>query len=140
MRQSAGSRTPELYEGLLQSIDKHFDTQAEQKSLADWAVNLPVILDGRPFTFDKHEYLDRALYSDPHPDVTHIKATQMGLSTLGMLQAIYGARYRGFKGILYLFPLAGLMFWIFPGAELARLFKIIRTRWADGSRIPIQLV
>jgi len=28
----------------------------------------------------------------------------MGLSTLGMLQAVYGARYRGFKGILYLFP------------------------------------
>jgi len=28
----------------------------------------------------------------------------MGLSTLGMLRAIYGARYRDFKGILYLFP------------------------------------
>ena len=53
MRQSEGSRTPELYEGLLQSIDQHFDTQAAQKSLADWAVNLPVILDGKPFTFDK---------------------------------------------------------------------------------------
>ena len=92
-----------LFDQLLSSIDQQFDTEDAPESIGDWAVNLPVILDGKPFTFDKHEYLIEA-YNNPHPDVTHIKATQMGLSTLGMLQAVYGARYRGFKGILYLFP------------------------------------
>ena len=64
---------------------------------------MPVILDGKPFTFDKHEYLIEP-YQDDHPHVVEIKAAQMGLSTKGMLRAIYGARYRGFVGILYLFP------------------------------------
>jgi len=33
-----------------------------------------------------------------------MKAAQLGLTSLAMLRSIYGARYRGFKGILYLFP------------------------------------
>ena len=71
--------------------------------LGDWAVSLPVILDGKPFTFERHEYLIEP-YADDHPDQTFMKATQLGLTSLGMLRSIYGARYRGFKGILYLFP------------------------------------
>jgi len=71
--------------------------------LGEWAQSLPVILDGKPFTFDKHEYLVEP-YADDHPDQTFMKAAQMGLTSLGMLRSIYGARYRGFKGILYLFP------------------------------------
>jgi phage terminase large subunit GpA-like protein len=73
------------------------------KSIGAWAQSLPVVLDGRPFTFDRHEYLIEP-YSEHHRDVSHLKSTQMGLSTLGMLMAIYGARYRNFVGILYLFP------------------------------------
>jgi phage terminase large subunit GpA-like protein len=72
-------------------------------TIGEWASGLPVILDGKPFTFDRHEYLTEP-YNEHHPDVTHIKATQLGLSTLAMLAAVYGARYSGFKGILYLFP------------------------------------
>ena len=33
-----------------------------------------------------------------------MKAAQMGLTSKAMLKAIYGARYRNYKGILYLFP------------------------------------
>ena len=71
--------------------------------LGEWACDMPVILDGKPFTFERHEYLIEP-YADSHPDQTFMKATQLGLTSLAMLRAIYGARYRGFKGILYLFP------------------------------------
>lgn len=73
------------------------------KSLADWAVSTPVVLDGRPFTFDKHEYLIEP-YNDNHPHQVELKATQLGLTTRALLRALYAARYRNFKGILYLFP------------------------------------
>jgi hypothetical protein len=36
--------------------------------------------------------------------MVEIKAAQMGLTTKAMLKAMYGARYRNFRGILYLFP------------------------------------
>jgi hypothetical protein len=72
-------------------------------SLGEWATLTPIVLDGRPFTFDRHEYLIEP-YRDDHPCQVEIKAAQMGLSTKGMLRAMYAARYRGFRGILYLFP------------------------------------
>jgi hypothetical protein len=62
-----------------------------------------VRLDGRPFTYDRHEYLIEP-YQDSHPHQVEMKAAQLGLTTRAMLKALYGARYRGFKGILYLFP------------------------------------
>ena len=43
-------------------------------------------------------------YADDHPHMVEIKAAQMGLSTKAMLRAMYAARYRNFRGILYLFP------------------------------------
>jgi hypothetical protein len=36
--------------------------------------------------------------------MVEIKAAQMGLTTKAMLKAMYAARYRNFRGILYLFP------------------------------------
>ena len=62
-----------------------------------------ITLDGRPFTYDRHEYL-RKPYKDFHPDQTELKATQMGLTSKAMLRVIYGARYGNYRGILYLFP------------------------------------
>jgi len=41
---------------------------------------------------------------DDHPHTVEIKATQLGLTTKAMLKALYGARYKGYRGILYLFP------------------------------------
>jgi phage terminase large subunit GpA-like protein len=61
------------------------------------------MLDGRPFSFERHEYLETP-YNDPHPDQVEMKSTQMGCTTRAMLRALYGARYGGYKGILYLFP------------------------------------
>ncbi len=92
-----------LLDQLCVSLDREFDVTEAPASLADWALDTPIILDGKPFTFDRHEYLIEP-YRDDHPHVVEIKAAQLGLSTKGMLRAVYGARYRGFKGILYLFP------------------------------------
>jgi hypothetical protein len=98
-----GSNAEGLFDFLLSSMAERLDLCSEVKPLGRWACELPVILDGRPFTFEKHEYL-RQPYADSHPDQTFAKGAQLGLTSLAMLRSIYGARYRRLKGILYLFP------------------------------------
>jgi len=92
-----------LFGELSNSLDLAFSDTDQVKVLGEWACELPVILDGKPFTFSRHEYLIEP-YADSHTDQTFMKAAQLGLTSLGMLRAVYSARYRGFKGILYLFP------------------------------------
>jgi hypothetical protein len=89
----------------LSSIELRFDPDRGEtyQSIGAWAEGNPVILDGRPFTFHKHEYL-RTPYHDDHPFMVEIKAAQLGLTTKAMLKAMYHARYRDYRGILYLFP------------------------------------
>lgn len=72
-------------------------------NLSNWAATSGIVLDGRPFSFERHEYLKEP-YGDTHPDQTEMKATQLGLTSKAMLRAMYGARYGAYKGILYLFP------------------------------------
>jgi hypothetical protein len=95
----------ELLDQLLTSLDEHFGTVGARPflSLDAWAENAPVILDGKPFTFKRHEYL-RVPYQDNHPHQVEMKAAQMGITSKAMLKAIYGARFKGYRGILYLFP------------------------------------
>ena len=62
-----------------------------------------MILDGRPFTFRRHEYLILP-YQDTHPHQMEMKSAQMGLTSKAMLRALYDARFKGYRGILYLFP------------------------------------
>ncbi len=62
-----------------------------------------ITLDGRPFTYERHEYLIEP-YRDNHPHQVEEKAAQMGLTSKAMLKVAYGARYGGYRGILYLFP------------------------------------
>ena len=97
------SKKVELFDNLFRSIHDKFGASEKVQSLGDWASSLPVILDGRAFTFERHEYL-RGPYMDDHPEQTFMKAAQLGLTSLALLRAIYGARYRGYRGILYLFP------------------------------------
>jgi hypothetical protein len=86
----------------LTSAKEAFSSE-EVPPLEKWAPDLPVILDGNPFSFDRHEYLMEP-YADTHPYQVHIKGAQLGITTLAMLRAFHAARYRGFKGILYVFP------------------------------------
>lgn len=62
-----------------------------------------ITLDGKPFTFERHDYLIEP-YKDDHPCQVEMKAAQMGLTSKAMLKVSYGARYGGYRGILYLFP------------------------------------
>jgi hypothetical protein len=72
-------------------------------SIGEWAEKTPIILDGRPFAYEWHEYL-REPYRDEHPWQVEIKAAQLGLTTKALLKAFGRAIYRNFRGILYLFP------------------------------------
>jgi hypothetical protein len=71
--------------------------------LSEWCEKTPVILDGKPFTFERHEYLKEP-YQDDHHHIIEQKAAQLGLTSKAMLKVAYGARYGGYRGILYLFP------------------------------------
>ncbi len=71
------------------------------KPFHEWVKD--ITLDGKPFTYDRHEYLIKP-YEDSHPHQVEMKATQMGLTSKAMLRVAYGARYGGYRGILYLFP------------------------------------
>lgn len=71
--------------------------------LSEWAATSKIVLDGRPFSFERHEYL-REPYADKHPAQVEMKATQMGLTSKAMLRTMYSARYGDYRGILYLFP------------------------------------
>jgi hypothetical protein len=103
MRSSNVLTKESLFDQLCDSLERIGDCKRHPLSLAEWAVDTPVILDGRPFSFDHHEYL-KGPYGNPASFEVHLKATQLGLTVLGMLRSLYSLRYRGFKGVLYLFP------------------------------------
>lgn len=64
------------------------ETRAVAEPLAVWAQRR-IRLDGRPFSFDGHEYL-RAIYDDTARHVALAKATQIGGSTWAILRSIHG--------------------------------------------------
>lgn len=85
----------------IEEIDKSI--AEDSLTLSDWCSKTPVILDGNNFSFKRHEYLIDP-YQDTHNCIIEEKAAQMGLTSKAMLSALYGARYKGYRGILYLFP------------------------------------
>ena len=102
MQSSVSLIKEELYGNLLTSIDQKFgDSETETPPFPEWVLN--ITLDGKLFTYDRHEYLIEP-YKDDHPHQVEMKAAQMGLTSKAMLRVAYGARYGGYRGILYLFP------------------------------------
>ena len=97
-------RKTALYEDLLRSIDEQFgESKDEVLPFHEWVEKTSPIHDGKPFTFYRHEYL-REPYRDDHPFQIEMKSAQMGCTSRAMLRVIYTARYKGYRGILYLFP------------------------------------
>ncbi len=97
-------RKLELFSDLITQIER--DTQAKDTTIYpfhEWVLNEKIILDGREFSFEKHEYLIEP-YKDDHPFQVEIKATQLGLTSKALLRVVYGCRYGNYRGILYLFP------------------------------------
>ena len=89
----------------MNSLSGQFDPAEEMGPLPlwEWAEKTPIILGGRPFSFERHEYL-WIPYQDNHPYQVDMKAAQMGLTSKAALKMVYGARFGTYRGILYLFP------------------------------------
>src|SRR3989449_1769964 len=62
-------------------------TRSLTEPLADWALK-KIRLEGRPFSFQGHEYL-RAIYDDQAPHVVVSKAAQVGGSTYAILRSLH---------------------------------------------------
>ncbi len=95
-------------------MDDRLSCDEQIMPLGEWAQSLPVILDGKPFTFDKHEYLIEP-YQDDHHHVVEIKAAQMGLSTKGMCGPFTAPGIVDLSGSC-ICSRAGRMYWISPVA------------------------
>src|SRR5262245_15958624 len=62
-------------------------TQLLTEPLAQWAQSR-IILEGRRFSFEGHEYL-KGLYDDTSPHVVLMKGTQVGGSVWGILRSLH---------------------------------------------------
>lgn len=66
----------------------------------EWIQFAGIRLRGKPYAFDKHEYL-KQIVDDHHPDQTFLKGAQVGISTVVLLKAIYVAEHLGKKAIYF---------------------------------------
>jgi len=93
-----------MFDALVDKLESTFtQEEVEQPDLGRWAVKNAIMLDGREFSFKKHEYLIEP-YGDTHPFQVEIKAAQLGLTSKALLKVVHGCRYGRYRGILYLFP------------------------------------
>lgn len=75
-------------------------TRVAAEPLAAWTVRR-IRLDGRPFSFEGHEYL-RAIYDDPSPHIVLSKAAQIGGTTWAILRSVHACI--GGLNVGYFFP------------------------------------
>ncbi len=75
-------------------------TRAFTDPLADWATRR-IQLEGRPFSFEGHEYL-RAIYDDTAPHVVLSKAAQIGGTVWALLRSIHACLCG--LNVVYFFP------------------------------------
>ena len=75
-------------------------TRSVSDPLAEWAAGR-IRLEGRPFSFEGHEYL-RAIYDDTSPHVVLSKAAQIGGTTWAILRSLH-ACLTGLN-VIYFFP------------------------------------
>lgn len=72
-----------------------------------WAVKHKILLDGRPFGFDKHEYQIDPMCCDA-PAQCARKGAQIGWTSIKMLKTVHGLIHSRYpQGVLYLFPMKG---------------------------------
>jgi hypothetical protein len=91
------------WDALIQPVERDVGSENQRIPFHQWVSSSHLTVDGAPFTYEKHEYL-KEVYRDDHPFTVDMKATQMCLTTKAMLKVVYNARFRNFRGILYLFP------------------------------------
>ena len=97
-------RKIDMMDDLVNVLDRELSGDMKaQVPFGDWPVAEQILLDGKEFSFKKHEYLIEP-YHDDHSYQVEIKATQLGLTSKALLRVVYGCRYGTYRGILYLFP------------------------------------
>jgi len=103
-------RTKDIYEKpkklgrpFLYMSDEQQEAISMQKCLSYWCLATPVILDGKAFSFNDHEYLVDIYDSDKNIEI-YQKAAQMGFSTRVILESLHKCKYLYPNGVLYLFP------------------------------------
>lgn len=97
------ARQEDLWDSIIQPMDRDYGVEKQVIPFHEWVERSHLTVDGAPFTYEKHEYL-KIPYRDDHPFVVEMKSAQMGLTTKAMLKMVYNARFRGMRGMLYLFP------------------------------------
>ena len=101
---TSGCTRDVLYRGFINCYQRRFPSAGKKAGFLDWVETAGLVLDGNPFSFQRHEYL-REPYGDPHPYQVEMKAVQLGLTTKAGLRSIHGAITGKYpRGILYLFP------------------------------------
>jgi hypothetical protein len=107
-RLSRGSNKEELFDNLFQSIDEEFGDSRSVLPFHEWVERSSISLDGRPFSFERHEYLVGIYEAMSDPKVREInieKAAQMGVTVGEVLESFHGMKYGRYpKGVLYLLP------------------------------------
>lgn len=95
----------DMFDTLIDALDEGLGNTGTAVPFHEWVISANIILDGKPFSYKKHEYLYEA-YKDTHPFQVEMKATQLGLTSKAMLKVFYWSRYGGDKygGIGYYFP------------------------------------
>ncbi len=94
----------ELYKNFDASWNRKFKAPDRSASLDRWVNDCKIVLDGNPFSWEKHEYLKEP-YADSFKHQVLMKAAQLGLTTMAGLRSIHGCVTGKYpRGILYLFP------------------------------------
>ncbi len=96
---SAGASSLGYLRGRVQELATA-KTRSLSDPLAAWSVKR-IRLEGRPFSFEGHEYL-RAIYDDTSPHVVLSKAAQIGGTTWAILRSLH-ACLNGLN-VMYFFP------------------------------------
>src|SRR5947209_1862114 len=101
---SAGRSSPRYLRNLARELASP-KTRSLIEPLAQWA-SKRIILEGRQFSFEGHEYL-KGPYDDTSSHVVLMKGAQVGGTVWGILRSVH-ACLNGLN-VMYLFPTAGTM-------------------------------
>lgn len=90
-----------MFEDFYQTVNQRFGAGAASLSHSDW-IMANTTLDRKPFSFDEYEF-QRAIVDDMHPNLSVIKASQVGLTEVQMRKFLsILTRENGLSGIFSL--------------------------------------
>jgi hypothetical protein len=95
----------ELFDRLCGSLEQLYALNTQVGDIIPWAVSL--LLDGRPFSLEGHEY-QRDLLTENARRQVFLKGAQVGITSIQMIKTLFGLITGRFpQGALYLFPSRG---------------------------------